>query len=136
MNAAAMDQNRLVVDGVPPMRGCSGNDLEIAFDRTTGAEVRRGRPRKSVEIAYPQTGPVIAHDDSAWYRVELQAGHPVLRAVERADGHLRWQANLPDPHHQFLRHASYVIGLIAHGTLYLTGSSDPHELDLTSCGGD
>jgi hypothetical protein len=60
LSAAAMDGDQFVVDGTPPMRSCAGNDLEIAFDRATGAEVRRGRPRKLAELQYPLTDPVIA----------------------------------------------------------------------------
>lgn len=136
MYAAAMDEDHLVVDGFPPMRGCTTGDLEIAFDDTSGAEVGRGRARKFVEHPVSLTGPVIAHDDSTEYRARLEAGHAMLRAEERADGHLRWKASLPDPHHQFLHHGTYVIGLITHGTLYLTGSSDPKEPDFKDCGGD
>jgi hypothetical protein len=130
-----MEEDNFVVDGFPPMRDCALDDFEIALDGATGAEVRRGRVRKFVEHVVSSTGPLIAHDESAWYRVQLQAGHPVLSA-EESGGHLRWKASLPDPHHQFLHHGSYVIGLISHGTLYLTGSSDPNEIDFTRCGGD
>jgi hypothetical protein len=129
-----MDGDQFVVDGSLPERSCAGNSLEIALDGATGAEVRRGRPRKFVELGYPQTGPLVAQDDSTWYNIELKAGHPVLGA-EVVGGDLRWKASLPDPHHQFLRHGSYVAGAISHGTLYVIGTSDPKEIDSTECGG-
>ena len=75
MYAAAMEEDNFVVDGFPPMRDCALDDFEIALDGATGAEVTRGRVRKFVEHIVSSTGPVIAHDESAWYRVQLQAGH-------------------------------------------------------------